>query len=370
MKIIIFHPFILGDKSFTPESANTGIAGAEETLLNISRELSRQGCFVSIYTQTCVPAFAHDGVFWHDYSEMNNSIYGDVFWCWSDNIDIVKNWLPKFPVARLRLVRVVNQQQNTRLQELMEIFDYAITQSSWLMKKFLALGSHNTFFLTNGIDPSVFSDTSSKKTPNSYFYGSDYDRGLIYLLLLWPEIRNKNPLATLDICYGWNILDAKISSCRDESQRASLKRFKHETSRLMIQPGITHHGRLGHDKVNELMNRTEIWAYPCLFPENCSTLSLKAVSAGMVPVIIRSGGLVETVKSGYFPDLSLWQHGPPDQSSVDQAITIWKDMLLSVANCDYTTLKKGAEDVSVFRIKYGYPRIVGNFLSWLLQKLA
>ena len=124
------------------------------------------------------------------------------------------------------------------------------------------------------------------------FYGSSYDRGLIHLLKIWSQIKDKHPQAELHIAYGWDLFDRAFQN-NPERQN-----WKERVNKLMEQPGITHHGRVGKDKLQKIRKECGIWAYPTEFTEiNCIT-ALEAQRDGCVPVVMAVAALKETVGSG------------------------------------------------------------------------
>lgn len=124
------------------------------------------------------------------------------------------------------------------------------------------------------------------------FYGSSYDRGLIYLLKMWPKIKESVPDATLDICYGWVIFD-KIAHDNPERQM-----WQAEMMKLMKQEGVTEHGRIGKEELRKVRQACGIWAHPATFREiNCIT-ALDVQSDGLVPVTMALGALAETACKG------------------------------------------------------------------------
>lgn len=123
-------------------------------------------------------------------------------------------------------------------------------------------------------------------------YSSSYDRGLHYLLEMWPKIHFKYPDSELHIAYGWNLFD-KVASGNAERQA-----WKKKMELMMEYDGITHHGRLGKEQLKELRLKCGIWAYPTDFAEiNCIS-ALDAQKDGLVPVVIEKAALAETVRSG------------------------------------------------------------------------
>lgn len=124
------------------------------------------------------------------------------------------------------------------------------------------------------------------------FWGSSYDRGLDILLNMWPKIKKAHPDATLDICYGWNLF---VKGYQNNPERMA---WKDKIDKLMEQEGITHHGRVDQKKLQKIMLKCGIWAYPTYFQEtNCIT-ALQCQRDGVVPVTIELAGLKLTVGSG------------------------------------------------------------------------
>lgn len=111
-------------------------------------------------------------------------------------------------------------------------------------------------------------------------WGSSYDRGLMYLLDMWSDIRKKFPDAELHIAYGWNNFD-KIAGTNPERMK-----WKHDMELAMDQEGITHHGRIGKDELQKLRQKCGILAYSTDFFEiNCITV-LECQQDGCVPVVM------------------------------------------------------------------------------------
>lgn len=136
------------------------------------------------------------------------------------------------------------------------------------------------------------------KTPRHHklFWGSSYDRGIQNLLLMWPEILKNFPDATLDICYGWNLF---ITAYRNNPERMS---WMETVDRLMKQPGITHHGRVGKDKLKEIRSKCGVWAYPSSFTEIFCITSIESQNNGLVPVTMTLAALSDTAKEGVLID--------------------------------------------------------------------
>ena len=124
------------------------------------------------------------------------------------------------------------------------------------------------------------------------FWGSSFDRGLQYLLFMWPDIKLNFPDATLDVCYGWETF-LQLNGGNPERME-----WYRSMVTLMKQPGIVDHGRLGKKELAEVRKQCGIWAYPTDFQEiNCIT-ALEAQHDSLVPVTMSLAALQETVGTG------------------------------------------------------------------------
>jgi glycosyltransferase involved in cell wall biosynthesis len=130
------------------------------------------------------------------------------------------------------------------------------------------------------------------RNPKRCIYTSSYDRGLVHLLELWPEVKKAVPDATLDIYYGWELFDKFYSN------NPSSMKWKEHMLEMMKYDGVSEHGRIPQKQVEEEMKKTSIWPYPTHFGEiNCIT-GLKAQAFGAIPVVINYAALETTVQFG------------------------------------------------------------------------
>lgn len=123
-------------------------------------------------------------------------------------------------------------------------------------------------------------------------YQSSYDRGLEWLLIMWPEIKKKYKDATLSIAYGWDTFDA-LTANNPERQE-----WKREMLEMMKQDGVKEFGRIGKKELQALREECGILAYPSHFYEIFCIGAVEAQLDGCVPVTTNIGALTETVKHG------------------------------------------------------------------------
>ena len=127
---------------------------------------------------------------------------------------------------------------------------------------------------------------------HTLLYASSYDRGLQYLLFMFPDIKKSYPDAELYIAYGWDLFDIVAHNNKERME------WKKHMQTMMNQEGIHHMGRLGKEELYNLREKCGIWAYPTDFEEiNCIT-ALEAQSQGCVPVTISLAALSQSVGSG------------------------------------------------------------------------
>jgi glycosyltransferase involved in cell wall biosynthesis len=179
------------------------------------------------------------------------------------------------------------------------------------------------------------------KVSSKLFYGSSYDRGLQHLLKMWPDILDKVPDATLNICYGWKLFDQAFAN------NAERMAWKDKMVELMKQPGITDHGRVGKPELKEIRSACGIWAYPTDFDEiNCIT-ALECQNDGVVPVVMNKAALQETVGSGVKIEGDIYMR---------ETFEEYKNALISLM-LDETRWKIESEKAKEFAKKYDYSLI-------------
>jgi hypothetical protein len=142
--------------------------------------------------------------------------------------------------------------------------------------------------ISNGVDKSMFIWGRLKRDKYKFIYSSSYDRGLEWILKYgWKIIKKELPKATLDIYYGWNLFDVVHSN---NPERMA---WKKEMVKLMKQPGVKEHGRVGQQKLIKEKFRSSIHYYPTDFEEiDCISVRESAL-AGCVPMMSNYAALKE-----------------------------------------------------------------------------
>lgn len=288
---------ILGYKSdlvgcWDPSTTAQGLPGSEECVVYASEELVRRGHTVVIYINP-----SGDSI-WRSPFSNPQWLPEEMFHTVEQKYDLVLMWRRfDVEVGRKRGSKVIFWPHDSppNLPPQMKFppfpaFDGIFMLSKWHQEQFSKWPGFESIpkaICGNGYIPDQFRHPCSFTNPYSIGYFSNYARGLIVLLLLWPKIRAEFPMATLDICYGretWNTMSSK-----DLNMVISMIQ--------QYQPlGVTEHGKIGHLELARIMETTSIFAYPCLcLGETFCITAVKCQAAGCIPVTTRIGALNETI---------------------------------------------------------------------------
>lgn len=253
-----------------PDSLERGCGGSEEAVIHLSKRFVKMGYDVTVFNN-CPKEQTVDGVKWVRAERFNPRDIFNILIAWRNNPYLeprvaTKKFIDVHDVPSLKYFPEWSLKDVTML-----------VKSDYHRSLFPDLKDDNFAVINNGVDFDQFPKT--KKIKNNLVWTSSYDRGLEYLLEMWPDIRSKHPEATLDIAYGWNLYDTSLRGRSDDG-----KEWKRSMEVLMRQDGITVHGRLPSDEVAKLYNQADIWAYPTDFPEIDCITATKAMAAGCVPI--------------------------------------------------------------------------------------
>lgn len=268
-----------------PESLEKGCGGSEEAVIQLSKRLTNLGWDVTIYNN-CIKEGVVDGVKWVRYERFNPRDMFNVIISWRNNLFL------NYQITAVKKIVDNHDVADTRFYPPEDMKDVQMfVKSEYHRSKFPALSDDRFVIIPNGIDLSQFPKT--EKVKNSMVWTSSYDRGLKYLLEMWPSIRAEVPDATLDCYYGFQLFDSMPWGKIRTGQT-----WKQEMKKLLNQPGVTDHGRVGTEEVAKAYLKADIWAYPTDFNEISCISAMKAQAAGCMPVSTDWCALKETLKGG------------------------------------------------------------------------
>lgn len=273
-----------------------GIGGSEEAVIMMSEQLARLGWDVTVYNKCgSMRGTYPSGDEWGKV-EYKPFYHFNV----RDNFNILISWrtpglfLKKLSAKKSYLWLHDILYPEAINQNVIENVDKILFLSQWHSENIPGIPKEKIFITNNGINPKDFENLPPKR-PHSLFWGSSYDRGLLpFIKNILPFIKKEIPDVTLDVAYGWqNIL-------KEMDQIPSLKELYTELSPILENtPGITHHGRVSHKKLAELMGSSMVYPYASEFGETNNITSQKCQAAGCYVVTTsQAGGTPERVIYG------------------------------------------------------------------------
>ncbi len=284
-----------GWEKWSPKSVESGVGGSEEAVIQIAKELNTIGWKVTVYGNPMNEAGNYDGVEYKPWYDLNALDSFNVLVLWRSI-----GFIDTDPQAKCIFVWLHDIPNNPDFtEERVSKVDKIVLLSNYhksllRMNKdgvFVDIPDNKVMVSSNGI-PDIVLSPDIKSDPHRIIYMSSPDRGLVYLLNNWKLIKHEIPDATLQICYGFNIFD------EIHKNNPAMQKWKTNILELMKQPGITNHGRLGHQALHEEIARAGVWAYPTDFQEISCIAAMKSQACGAYPVVTNFAALQETVKNG------------------------------------------------------------------------
>lgn len=290
-----------------PESLETGCGGSEEAVIQLSRRLVKLGWEVTVYNN-CAQEKTVDGVKWVRFERFNPRDIFNVLVSWRNNIFLD----PKVARKKYLDMHDVPDPKHYTPQDLKDVKIFV--KSQYHRTTLPHLDDDRFVVIPNGIDSEQFANIP-EKTKNNLVWTSSYDRGLQYLLEMWPEIKKEVPDATLDAYYGFELYDVRLGK--------QGKEFKEKMLKLFDQPGVTEHGRVGTSEVAEAYLKADILAYPTDFPEIDMISLTKAMAAKCVPITTDFAVMKER-NQGIMIEGSIWEDSVKEEFK-NKLIALMKD---------------------------------------------
>jgi tetratricopeptide (TPR) repeat protein len=268
-----------------PDNMKTGIGGSEEAVIQLTRQLAYMGWEIVVYAtpgqQAGFDTSLDDDsvkVEWKHYWEFNAKDKFDVLISWRNPMFF--DYELKARKKYLWIHDIVDKEEFTEyrlgnLNKVMFVSQYHADQYKDVVP------ADKIFVTGNGIDPEAFEGVDGKftRTAHRMIYMSAHERGLEVLYDIWPDVKKAIPDAILDVYYGWLSYDAIT---KDNPPLQQWKNDMVAKERKLV--GVANNGRIGHEQIIEEINKSDIFAYPCIFPEVYCISLIKAMAGGAMPV--------------------------------------------------------------------------------------
>lgn len=281
-----------GDNIYT---APHGLNGSELSLITIAREMFNRGNEVTLFMPI---ETSNIGIDWHGVqilpiealSSMINS-HWDAIYAWND-----PNILRLFSSTVLRMCNLQINDFTHCAPNYDDFVDVWTSPSDnhRRLRGSLSPNQNKWIVINNGCDPTQYDP--SKIIDGRVIWASSPDRGLHWLLSIWPEIKRKVPYAELRIFYrveAWikEFLSINTAGYYTFPEMQSRARYIQEALRRMEKfggLGVTLYDSVSRVQITKEMSEAQVLAYACDTPtytEGFSVTTLEACASSTLPVI-------------------------------------------------------------------------------------
>jgi len=301
----------VADGGFEPWSGSSivkkGVGGSETYIIEMARYIQQSGLYEVIVFCNCESQEVFEGVTYMPLNEFYMFVNSYVI-----DTCIVSRYSEYLPVAfrgyTNNVYLVVHDLTPSGVvipidPKLKKIFCLTEWHVGHMAERFTAL-KHLLVPFYYGIDFSKFNQTSITQSPNNqiinkvekvpykFIYSSFPNRGLLPLLIMWPEIYKVQPKASLhifsDINGKWvnNVAGDQMAIIRE-----LLNKYKQESHNYNIH----YHGWVDKKTLADAWLSADIWFYPCIFMETFCLTALEAATTKTLAITNDLAALQNTV---------------------------------------------------------------------------
>lgn len=158
----------------------------------------------------------------------------------------------------------------------------------------------NVCVSSNGIKLALIEQIAKdqpERNPHRLMYASSPDRGLEYLLQIFPRAKEIVPDLELHTYYGFDNIE-KVVAFYGENSRVGANTAK--LRRFLDQPGVIHHGRTPQPQLLQEWFKAGIWCHPSNFTETSCITCMDAQACGAIPLTSPVWAISENVQFGEF----------------------------------------------------------------------
>ncbi len=273
----------LGNKPMVLESdlLSKGGSGSEAAMIFLTREWTKRGYQVTIYTNTEGKDGIYDGVNYQHFRRCN----------WYDRFDtLIIYRVPSLINLGAQANRIwfdwhdVVYPPKAFTPQYLDKFDRIFAKSDYQRQLLPAVPDKKFTIIPNGVAPWVVEKGDRPKSLYKLVYASRYYRGLEFMLSYgWPIIKREVPHAELHLYYGFT---------KRDNYTARLP-WQEKMMALMQQPGVIDHGKVGYEELITEKATASIHYYGCTY-EEIDCISVRESSlVGCVPVTTDFAALKE-----------------------------------------------------------------------------
>lgn len=276
---------------YPPDYEGKGIGGTESYLVLLTRALAHRGHSVTVFN-CCFKPGIYDGVLWKQLWELDPQEEFDIV----ISLRLLEVFRDNVFKAPIRAVLI----QDEALEGASE-FDEKGIVNMWIsvsetQKSFIERGEKidekNWFITRNAYDENIYTDELrlTKKIKNQTIYCSAPDRGLKFLLEMWPAIKKEVPNATLMTTGSY----ALWGTSDEENKRI----FGDIYSSKEHLNGVSFLQRISKKDLAKIQAESELMLYPTDFNEMFCISALECLATGTPIITSKRAALIERVEDG------------------------------------------------------------------------
>lgn len=284
-----------------------GIGGSETSHIEMARRLSELGHSVTSYAP--IPSeravLGPGGVFWHPFEHLQAAFPATtdnvfVIYRAPELIDFVPEGAPCWLICQdVDYHRKGQELTSERIVKLTRLVALCETQGEYFHNRYPGAPVSVS---SNGIKRQLIEEIAKdppERNPHRLMYASSPDRGMEYLLQVFPRLRELVPDAELHIYYGFDNIEKVIEYY---GKKSGIAKNTERLRALLQQPGVTFHGRMGQPELLREWFKSALWVHPSNFTETSCITCMDAQACGVIPVTSPVWAIAENVQYGTFID--------------------------------------------------------------------
>jgi glycosyltransferase involved in cell wall biosynthesis len=313
-----------GGGSWNPESLKRGTGGSEQAVIYLARALKGT---VRVFNGVKEP-YVDGSVTYLNHSSAG-SIQFDSLIVWRTPGMILS--IPRMK-ARRKILWLHDLVDEVEVMPFIHHYDRIVVGSRFHRETYPNIPDEKFEVIPLGLDiPALERIGTPERDPWKICYFSAYDRGLRVLLEDWTRLKLTFPKLELVVGYGWETMD------RLAVDRQAYGFFHDLIEHMFDQEGITHLGRVSQEQVLTHMARSQLLAYPSIWPETFCLAALQAQAMGAVPVTTPLAALSETVQYGWKkPNEPEWYQAMVDALSHPGDVEFIRSMMVPATRERYS----------------------------------
>ena len=297
MNFIFYSPSI--GPPWDYRDVETGLGGSETYHVELAQRLAARGHNVTSYNNLTpnlsaqTAAYFQNGVMWKSNDKVDFRTAGT--WV----IQRSPAFIDRFPgtnLAQQHWLVFHDFDYGEATPERCAKYTRLITLSKGHQEYITSTRQHPSVALSAGGIPTerIESLPAPPRNPQRVIYTSTPDRGLEPLLKSFSRAKEVVPNLEMHCYYGWSGFDLRMS----QDVTGELKRQKASIERLLMQEGVTFHGKVSQAELFNAYLQSGIWCYQTMYFEVFCCCAAEAQACGCVPIFNPLWALRDNVKHG------------------------------------------------------------------------